>query len=120
MLRNVAVLCEHVQILLELGVIIWPYASSYSSLIFLVPKEKYGLKPVMDYCAMNEKIHVDSLSLLYVLLCHLICLCLGFFFVDLNSACHQKARLNGQNHLMFLQLIGIGRANALLLLSSLL
>jgi len=37
--RSMAVLGEHVQILLELGVIIWPYASPYSSVIFLVPKE---------------------------------------------------------------------------------
>ena len=56
-----SVLLQHLQNWIKLGVVS-PSKSHYNSPIFCVPKKDGGLRPVLDFRAINEKTFVDKYS----------------------------------------------------------
>ena len=94
------ILREHnIQDMLEKG-IIRPSTSSYSSPIFLVAKGETEFRPVVDYRALNQKIHIESIPLPDIHSSfHWFANATVFTSLDLNSADHQIPLSESSRHL---------------------
>ena len=93
------ILRQHVQTMLDRG-IIRPSTSPYSSPIFLVAKGEDEFRPVVDYRALNQKIHVESIPLpdLHSSF-HWFTGATVFTSLDLNSAYYQIPLSESSRHL---------------------
>ena len=93
------ILREHIQDMLEKGIIRLS-TSSYSSPIFLVAKGEAEFRPVVDYRALNQKIHIESIPLPDIHSSfHWFTNATVFTSLDLNSAYHQIPLSESSQHL---------------------
>ena len=93
------ILREHIQDMLENG-IIRPSTSSYASPFFLVAKGEAEFRPVVDYRALSQKIHIESIPLPDIHYSfHWFAIATIFTLLDLNSAYHQIPLSESSRHL---------------------